>query len=134
SLYFYVGETVRDEFLINVGEIASNFADKVDVQQASGAGMPSGKAIYLTLGATGSTYTAPANGYFTLSIQAGKTASTFIRLQSSAKIISEVNSSGDALRATAVYIPVKKDDVVTVTYDTTGTDSVFMFTYAEGEV
>lgn len=29
SLYFYVGETVRDEFLIDVGQIASNFADKI---------------------------------------------------------------------------------------------------------
>lgn len=29
SLYFYVGETVRDAFLIDVAQIASNFADKI---------------------------------------------------------------------------------------------------------
>ena len=34
SLYFYVGETVRDEFLIDVAQIASNIANKVEVVEA----------------------------------------------------------------------------------------------------
>ena len=68
-LYFYVGETVQNANLIDAGRIGEQLADKVNMLQASGAGMPSGKYIDLTLGASGSTYTAPANGWFSMTLQ-----------------------------------------------------------------
>ena len=38
SLYFYVGETVKDPTLIDVAQIASNFANKVEVVEAYSSG------------------------------------------------------------------------------------------------
>ena len=58
---------------INVGAISESLNNKVDLNQlntntqgleyVSGLGMPSSKYIDLTLGASGATYTAPANGW-----------------------------------------------------------------------
>lgn len=58
---------------INVGAISESLNNKVDLNQLntntqgleylSGLGMPSSKYIDLTLGASGTTYTAPANGW-----------------------------------------------------------------------
>ena len=62
SLYYYVGETVQNANLIDAGRIGEQLSTKTDMLQASGAGMPSSKYIDLTLGKSGTKYTAPANG------------------------------------------------------------------------
>lgn len=62
-LYFYVGETVKNANLIDAGRIGEQLADKVNMLQASSAGIPSNKFIDLALGASGTQYTAPANGW-----------------------------------------------------------------------
>ena len=59
SLYYYVGETVQNANLIDAGRIAENYATK---QYATSASFPSDRYIDLTVGASGSTYTAPADG------------------------------------------------------------------------
>lgn len=66
SLYYYVGDTVQDASLINAGAVLGQLATKTNSVEAAEASMPSGRYIDLTLGASGSTYTAPANGYMTL--------------------------------------------------------------------
>lgn len=69
SLYFYVGETVQNANLIDAGRIGEQLATKTDMLQASGAGMPSNRYIDLELGATGTTYTAPADGWVLFTVQ-----------------------------------------------------------------
>lgn len=59
---------------VDINQIATDLNNKLDrdclnysdtgYNFMAGAGMPSDKYIDLTLGASGSTYTAPANGYF----------------------------------------------------------------------
>lgn len=91
--------------------------------------LPSGKYIDLTLGATGSNYTAPANGWIMLS-QQGSSAN---------KMVSLVNVSAGELQSTSkstvgtndVYIPVKKSDTFRAFYD--GSITKFRFIYAKGE-
>ena len=63
SLYYYVGDTVQDASLINAGAVLGQLATKTNSVEAAEASMPSGKYVDLTLGASGSTYTAPANGW-----------------------------------------------------------------------
>lgn len=62
-LYYYVGNLDQNHSIVNMGRIGEQLATKTDMLQASGAGMPSNKYIDLTPGASGTKYTAPANGW-----------------------------------------------------------------------
>ena len=131
NLYFYIGETVQNANLIDAGRIGEVLADKVDMLQASGAGMPSNKYIDLTLGASGSTYTAPANGWF-----------LFHMNTSSGKYCQFVNNTTgfvDFANSTSTYgqaitCPARQGETVTLTYNTNNTLLKFQFIYAQGEV
>ena len=142
-LYFYVGETVQNANLINAGRIEETLATKTDKVQASQASMPSNRYIDLTLGASKTTYTAPANGWY-----------YYCRLTSGSQyVILAVNSTDltneNTIRQTAEYcssdvgttsgltvvgfVPVKKGSKVTYIGNVNGADLRFRFIYAEGE-
>ena len=140
-LYFYVGETVQNANLINAGRIEEKLVDKVDTNASnftadgksliSGWGMPSSKFIDLTLGASGSTYTAPANGWYVLN-KVSNGVGQYIVLAGfgiSSQAISALSAQG-----LVCTLPVKKGDVCTVTYNTGGATQAFRFIYAQGEV
>lgn len=100
----------------------------------AGMAMPSDRYIDLTLGASGSTYTAPANGYFALSKLSGISSNNgYIVLRVENKLIAAnpaVYNFPDAeLRD---FVPVQKNDVVAVDYNAAGTTIYFRFIYAEG--
>ena len=78
SLYYYVGETVQNANLIDAGRIGEQLATKTDMQQAAKASMPSNKYIDLTLNATGSSYTAPADGWVVLVYQTSKDSTAWV--------------------------------------------------------
>lgn len=135
SLYYYVGETVQNANLMDAGRIGEILPTKTDMQQASGAGMPSNKYIDLTLGASGTKYTAPANGWFSLG---------------GLDTIGEVSNYGFVMRRgdrfglesrignTAItgwcngILPVRKGDVVYIYHNMKVADSQLRFYYAEG--
>ena len=133
SLYFYVGETVQNANLIDAGRIGELVATKTDMLQASGAGMPSNRYIDLTLGASGSTYTAPANGWFFVQKKAGA-AYKYISLYCSTTSIFDERQSVDIEAVLSPCIPVKSGDVVKCTYNATGTTERCRFIFAQGEV
>ena len=103
--------------------------EKLDI---TGSCMPSSKYIDLTLGASGTQYTAPGNGWFALR---GQTNSNGTFTLSTSKGIS--NSVGDSQTAFFVNltIPVQKNDVMTFTRQGGSASinvSLFRFIYAEG--
>lgn len=110
--------------------------DYSDSSWLSGLGMPSSKYIDLTLGASGATYTAPANGYFFFEKQAGvvgnyycsvyRTAPSFIRYA----WFDTPSVNSDRI---AVLCPVLKGDIIGIDYTITGETKYFRFIYAEGE-
>ena len=107
--------------------------DRNDSSWVAAQGMPSNKYIDLILGASGSTYTAPANGYFYISKTSGRTngyLQVANRYANSMTSVSHCNIETDWVFA---WIPVKKGDVVVVLYNVTGTTNTFQFIYAEGE-
>ena len=115
------------------GKQTIKIIDSNDTSFIAHQAMPSNRYIDLTLGASGTTYTAPADGYVYLWKETDAT-NQFITLTN--------NSNGLAIHqwasliggGCAGYVPVKKGDIVSITYTAGGTTNMFRFIYAEGAV
>lgn len=129
-LYFYVGETVQNANLIDAGRIGEKLATKTDMQQAAKASMPSSKYIDLTLGASGTEYTAPANGYFNLSKNGNTNQYIYITVGHLQQISRNTANGAEA----TIFTPIRKGDKCKISYTATGSTNYFRFIYAEGEV
>ena len=90
--------------------------------------MPSSRYDSLTLGASGSVYIAPANGYFTY-LATSSAAGQYVNIYSS-KIGSMHTGMGSSTSYKG-FIPVQKGGSVSFGY--TMNVSEFHFVYAEGE-
>lgn len=102
----------------------------------SSLGMPSDRYTDLTLGATGSTYTAPANGYFFIS-KTSSASGQYLNLYNKTAGWSgygcNSSASGQQIR---LSVPVKKGDEAYISYNMGGSSAdydAFKFIYAEGE-
>ncbi len=102
----------------------SNLTNEGQIKAAHLA-MPSDTYIDLTFGSSGTSYTAPADGYFTIQVNHSATGG-YSRLSSNVSILNyahSVTSQG--------FIPVKKGNSVTLTYQA-GSTAIFRFVYAVG--
>lgn len=97
---------------------------------ASGLGMPSERYVDLTLGATGSSYTSPSNGWFAISKKSGAVDQYVNLAGTEVSIIAVAPSSGTTA---SCYLPVRKGDIVKCWWNASGTLNAFRFVYAEGE-
>ena len=144
TLYYYVGDTVQDASLINAGAVLGQLSNKADIDASnfnasgrsllSGLGMPSNRYIDLTLGASGATYTAPANGYFSIYVNKGNSTGAFVRLVNGSVVHQDARaygSTGDS--PLFAYIPARKGQNVKCEYNYAGAFQWFRFIYAEGE-
>lgn len=104
--------------------------DKNDTEWASTASKPSDRYVDLTLGASGTQYTAPANGWLYLAKKATE-AGQYIYMGIVGGIVAvEIHSSStEYLQA---FIPCKKGKTINVTYTAGGTVAYFRFIYDEG--
>lgn len=109
--------------------------DYNDKSEISDWGMPSNKYIDLTLGASGSTYTAPANGWFQIDKITGISGFAYLVLRNNTSGIcnnpSAYNFNSGTLSA---FVPAIKGDNIRVSYNATGNTTLFRFIYAQGEV
>ena len=96
----------------------------------SGWSMPSSRYIDLTLGASGSTYTAPANGWFVFGRNATNPAGCELFNQTTGIGCSYVVERSWSMLS---YVPAKKGDVVSIAYWQGNSTTIFRFIYAEGE-
>ncbi len=98
---------------------------------SAGWAMPSNTYDNLTLGASGTTYTAPSNGCFTIN-KLVSSSSQYVRMVNTSNginiVIFNPNSSGN-VRA---YISAKKGDTIEVGYNAGGTLQWFRFVYSKG--
>lgn len=133
SLYYYVGETVQNANLIDAGRMQELYATK---QYATSASFPSNKYIDLTLGASGSTYTAPADGWFSISCRNTANVTDWAVFLSQPNNKSANSASRyTAARSAATSLPCKKGNIVTLEYDGTlytNSPYYFVFIYANG--
>jgi hypothetical protein len=108
--------------------------DRNDSSWIAQQAMPSGKYIDLSLGASGATYTAPANGWVIFR-RTSNASGQFLQLvnESSGKLQHFIYSSA-ANQILGASIPVKKGDLVVIGYTVASTtNQIFRFIYAEGE-
>lgn len=91
--------------------------------------MPSGRYISLTLGASGTTYTAPADGWFILSKRVTATGQ-YVTIQANGYVDVGVGYANGGEVSTMIF--VKKGAVALITYSAGGTLERFRFIYTEG--
>lgn len=96
--------------------------DELYAVSASGIGFPSSRYEDLTLGATGTAYKAPANGYFRANVAKGGSVMMY------GNVLNGFNAS---LIEGGCCISMLKGTTMTLFY--TGTITSFRFIYAEGE-
>ena len=91
--------------------------------------MPSTSYEDLTLGASGTNYTAPANGY--VAIRASSTASFAYTHLAANNLLSTLVFYGNNVNGVGSYLPVKKGDIFNLTYGGVSI-TFFKFVYAKG--
>ena len=107
--------------------------DATGTSNVAGWAMPSNVYDDLTLGASDTSYTMPANGWLLLDKTNG-TADRYILFRSSSvSIPGEYTCCAPGANThLTLLMPVKKGDIVRVLYNATGTTNYFRFIYAEG--
>lgn len=149
-LYICVGNTTNYEGVtdvVNQGmEILEQVSDKVNTDgtnlNAEGRSlfasyaMPSSRYIDLTLGASGTIYTAPANGYFFIDkLMSGAEnvlGFAYNEIANGVYTFTSMVRGVGTNYAQTVWIPVLKGQEVVCNYDGNGTCRLFRFYYAEG--
>lgn len=109
-----------------------NASDTGNVQMAK-ASMPSSRYINLTLGASGSTYTAPANGWFCLKNNAGGGNPLLLNNQTRHGISIMQSGGITGFAGNTIYLPCSKGDIVNANYTApSGSTTNIYFIYAQG--
>ena len=91
--------------------------------------MPSGKYTDLALGTSGTTYTAPANGYILLK-KSSTASNQIVELYTGVNVRSISSASNQQI---CVFAPVQKGFNFSVNYSLAGETNFFRFIYAEGD-
>ena len=138
--YIVIATTTKTDIQVDIDEIATDLNGKADtdltninntakITMAHNA-MPSNTYINLTVGASGTTYTAPADGYFAAVSNAGTGESWFVLTNSITGLGSycQCPAGWDLQRAS---IPASKGDVITFDYGNV-TVRYLHFIYANG--
>lgn len=125
-LYFYVGNTVQNETLADVGEMSEAINDKVDL--ASSWGFPTGQYIDMTLGSSGTTYTAPADGYVAVAKLSTANLQNLTIDSNGWRAFVWANATDINI---FTWLPVKKGAAYQVYYNLGGATAYFRFYYAQ---
>lgn len=133
-LYFYVGETVQNANLVNVGRVEEKVASLIPDNSSviASYAMPSNKYIDLTLGASGATYTAPASGYVAIA-KRPSAANQYCYLENQTADFSFGGYATVSGYDTNIFLPVSKGDIFAVNYNMAGQTTYFKFIYAKGD-
>jgi hypothetical protein len=111
------------------GQISVTATKGLRINGSFAPSMPSEKYTTLSLGATGNTYTAPADGYFALRKAATGAQYCTISNDTTGMSVTHLLTSGSS---DSIYLPVKSGDVVKISYSLGGTTTWLRFYYAVG--
>lgn len=134
NLYYKLSNAVTNLELLDVAKVTADLntcykRNAGDNSDLSGLAMPSNRYIDLTLGASGTTYTAPANGWVKFLFW-NITRAGYLNIVARMELQNTVSYTGGSVN---VYAPVSKGETFKCYYDVTGSN-LLRFYYAEGEV
>lgn len=141
-MYYYIGDTLQNAQLINVARIEETVANKTNKVQAAEASMPSNKSIRLKVGATGTTYTAPANGWFyvcCISTATGGYVNTYTDAGAGGLGFMYTFSGTETGYSYKMAVPAKSGDICHLSYNNVSMDPTIAdyyglwFHYAQGD-
>lgn len=146
--YIVVANSTKTEVEVDIDHISTDVNGKADTDlsnvtntgtsTAAGWAMPSDIFDTLTLGASETLYTAPANGFFTLKKAAGITGSYYLQVElynENDTFIAPVywfDRPSVTTECAVFFVSVKKGQKIKVTYTINGITYYFRFVYAEG--
>lgn len=116
---------------VEVANVDANNFSSIGTTTLSGYGMPSATNTTLTIGTTGETYTAPSNGWFNVLFSTA-VANEYISLYNQTSGVRNFAISPTTGTNLGICLPALKDDVVEISYTTTGTTKSIQFITAEG--
>ena len=138
-----IANGASNEALVTCTSVLSDVASLKDANNFTSTGksnisslaMPSDKYIDLTLGATGTSYTAPANGWFSLWLKDGTASQGTITLRNNAtKFGFGYGCTQNLSGYTNLSLPVSTGQSITIFYlNTTASNYQFRFFFAYGE-
>lgn len=126
---FITDDTSGGDSVYTKTEVDEKFVNKSDTEYIAQQPMPSNRYIGLTLGASGASYTAPADGYVAFCKQSSG-ANQNVNIQANAMM--EISWASASIFNLSVNMPVKKGDTFIVSYTTGNATQWFRFIYAEG--
>jgi hypothetical protein len=132
--YIVIASSITNELNLDVADMADKDFSNITstgTSLASSWSMPSSRYIDLTLGASDSTYTAPANGW--IEFVKESTGSQYFQFRNyTSGWFNNVStpSSGQYL---SIFAPVYKGDTFKIEYNLGGVTARFRFYYTEGE-
>lgn len=146
NLYYYVGDTLKNSDLINIGNLSTQLVNKIDTdlsniptsskETITHWGFPSNKHIALTLNASGSSYTAPADGYVSVVLTFRNTdlGTRYCRLKGTQSLLDTFSIQNNINNGqVGCYLPVTKGETYLCLYNVgTITETNFNFVYAIG--
>ena len=136
----YYGRCLAGKFVKGANGVVTSLTPKTafhaldynDSSTISGWAMPSSRYIDLTLGASGATYTAPANGWVFFQDTGNQPYSALVLRTYYIRVSLTPGSGGNTVMSE--IMPVKKGDIFYAEYaNITGENRLFRFIYAEGE-
>lgn len=99
----------------------------------SGLSTPSTRFNSLTLGASGTTYVAPANGWVSILKTSNGTGQYMTLVNVTKNILIRTNNTAVAVDQSGLLLPVSKGDTFRVDYSYSGATNAFKFIYSEGD-
>lgn len=144
DLYFYVGDSVKNEGEIDVSKVLSQIAQvsaelekKPSMLDASSASMPSGQYTEVPLGASGMIFKAPKNGWLIVAKTSG-VANEYLQFNSTAEYLGYRNQMlvGDNAPAPGYlaycYMPMLEGQSTQIFYNASGQTLASIFVYSKG--
>ena len=139
--YIVISNSTKTEIEVDIDEIATDLNGKADTDlsnviaagssTAAGWAMPSGVYEDLTLGASGSTYTAPANGWLVVKKNASAQHQE-LRLTNNANGLIGYIISSSSNATVSASVQCKKGQTISIYYALGGSTQFCHFIYAEG--
>lgn len=141
--YIVIATSVKTQIEVDIDEIATDLNGKADVDLTNvnnsgtslGASwaMPSDTYDTLTVGASGTSYTAPANGYVVLWGRASSNATlTLSTTIDDGNIFGQIISFNTSSPPAKIFMPIRKGETFTIGYSSNVSDVGLRFFYAKG--